>query len=59
MLSDELRTPCEPLPALVVPADQAHDMRTALLANRAAAQLVHAQCMARHAGVLKAVGVAK
>lgn len=58
-LSDELRMPCQPLPALVVPVDQAQDMRAALLTNRAAAQLVHAQCMARHAGILKAVGVTK
>lgn len=57
VLSSELRTPCEPLPALVVPEAEAADMRAALLRNRAEADLVHKQCMAKHAGVLRAVGV--
>lgn len=56
VLSDELRTTCAPLPALVLQPGEQADMRAALLRNRAAADLVHATCAARHLGLLQAVG---
>jgi hypothetical protein len=55
-ISDTLRKPCEPLPPLEVkPGEQ--DMRPELLRNRADAERTHAECTARHRGVLRAVGV--
>ena len=53
-LSDEIRTACEPLPPLRVAVGE--EMRQALLQNRAESQAVHDACIARHKGVLKAVG---
>jgi hypothetical protein len=55
-LSDALRTACAPLPALVLLPGEQLDMRPALLRNRALADMVHKECAARHAGVVKAVG---
>lgn len=55
-ISEALRKACEPLPPLdVKPGEQ--DMRPELLRNRAAAERTHAECTARHRGVLRAVGV--
>lgn len=54
-VSDYLRTTCEALPKLVI--EPGKEMRHAILANRAASELVLAECSAKHQGVLKAVGV--
>ena len=54
-VSDYLRTSCEALPKLEVQPGE--EMRKAILANRAASELVLAECAAKHKGVLKAVGV--
>jgi len=55
-ISEALRQPCEPLPRLdLKPGEQ--DMRPELLRNRADAERAHAECTARHRGVLRAVGV--
>jgi hypothetical protein len=56
VLSDELRTACEPLPDLHAKAGE--EMRQALLQNRAESQAVHDACTARHKGLLQAVGSA-
>jgi hypothetical protein len=56
VLSDALRTACTPLPPLVLPPGEQLDMRPALLRNRALADLVHKECMARHRGLVQAVG---
>lgn len=53
-ISDELRTACDPLPALR--AEIGQDMRQALLQNRAESVAVHNACISRHRGVLRAVG---
>lgn len=54
-ISETLRAPCDPLPPLdVKPGEQ--DMRPELLRNRAGADRAHAECMAKHRGVLRAVG---
>jgi hypothetical protein len=54
VISAELRAACTPLPKLQVEVGQ--DMRQALLQNRAESEAVHRECIARHRGVLKAVG---
>lgn len=54
MISAELRTACTPLPKLQ--AEVGQDMRQALLQNRAESEAVHRECIARHRGVLRAVG---
>jgi hypothetical protein len=55
VISDEIRTACEPLPELR--AEVGQDMRQALLQNRAESVAVHESCAARHRGALRAVGV--
>lgn len=55
-ISETLRTPCEPLPKMEVKPGE-KDMRPELLRNRADAERAHAECTARHTGVLRAVGV--
>lgn len=55
VISDEIRSACEPLPELKVEVGQ--DMRQALLQNRAESYAVHETCMARHRAALRAVGV--
>lgn len=48
-----MTAPCDPLPPLSVSLGE--DLRPAILANRADAERVHAECMAKHRAVVNAV----
>ncbi len=51
-----MRIECAPLPLL--DAQVGDDLREAVLRNRVRSEAVHEECMAKHKGVLQAVGAA-
>lgn len=54
-MSDYLRTTCEPLP--ILDAMPGKEMRSDLLKYKAKSDFIHNECIAKHIGVMKAVGV--